>query len=94
MMRAFVGAVIANLVVIIGAFILGAISGHAATVVHSPAPTAPTEYGLAGGTSAVGTLVLFYVLTIGIPPLLIGWFGAFVAIMAEKPASKRPDKAK
>jgi hypothetical protein len=70
---AIYGAVIANVAVFVLAFLAGAIGGVESPMASGPPPT---DYGAAGGVGAVAIVLLVYVGSLGIVPLVVSAVGA------------------
>jgi len=71
---AFLGAVAANPVAFLFAFLWGAVFG-----VNEIGGASQTAYGVEGGTRAIGTLAIVFAFSIGICPLVNAGIGACLA---------------
>ncbi|MFO1042271.1 MAG: hypothetical protein U0941_10830 [Planctomycetaceae bacterium] len=82
-MLVILGASIANVIVVAGAFTLGTIFGCDTPVVMHPnggGQVGPMKFGLAGGATAVGWVALLYIFTFGVVPLIVSVAGAACAL--------------
>ena len=77
-LHAFVGAIIANVVVVAGAFGMGVIFGEPTIIAEDP--MRPRQDGVAGGFLAVMFFLEISVFLAAIPQLVIGFVGAVIAL--------------
>lgn len=77
--RAFCGVIIAHMVVILVFFIGGAFIG--CEKMNMFQGKGPIEFGLRGGLNAIGLLLILYVASLGIAPLIVAVIGAALALL-------------
>lgn len=83
------GAVLANGLAIVGAFVAGAIFGSSPLSFSAVGASEPAQYGLQGGGNALGVLIWSSLGTFGAIPLIIGVAGASAALAIRRMLSRR-----
>ena len=77
-----------HIVIAVVAFFCGAVFGCSTVQVMHPngggGPVRPLEHGVTGGLNALGTVVIIYVFSLGIAPLVISSVTAAIAWAATR----------
>ena len=75
--NALLGAILAQLLVLLLVFLWGAVFGASGI---NFLRTGPTAYGIAGGMNALGFLLIVYEATLGVAALVVSAIGAGIAL--------------